>query len=179
MSAIGLEQLKCHRGFLVLHPLHVYTTFLLLQQNEITSGFFEPCLGTQNELCKTKSSEAICAVVTNSQREETLRAIRIVSLLRNLTNCCKTELWVKDGVLGPNTNKKGDRVDLLTVVPAIAIPTIPTRCRLASIMLWISTRQFYSKQNRKIFTPRKTAQLCQLFSLSSRRTQKGLLHSLP
>lgn len=128
---------------------------------------------------KTKSSEAICAVVTNSQREETLRAIRIVSLLRNLTNCCKTELWVKDGVLGPNPNKKGDRVDLLTVVPAIAIPTIPTRCRLASITLWISTRQFYSKQNRKIFTPRKTAQLCQLFSLSSRRTQKGLLHSLP
>lgn len=52
MSAIGLEQLKCHRGFLVLHPLHVYTTFLLLQQNEITTGFFEPCLGTQNELVK-------------------------------------------------------------------------------------------------------------------------------
>lgn len=38
---------------------------------------------------------------------------------------------------------ESENMDLLTVMPAIAIPTIPTKCRLASITFWISTRQFY------------------------------------
>jgi len=131
-------------GLLLFSLVHVHPALLLLQQNKITIRYFGPCLRTQTG--KTKSGKSACADVGNCQREDTLKVVRIAAPLRNLTSCCKSTFH-KALSKGKDTGLKyrfeSESMDLLTVMPAIAIPTIPTKCRLASITFWISTRQFY------------------------------------
>lgn len=91
--------------------------------------YFGPCLRTQNELVKQSPSSA-CTDGGNSQGEDTLETIRIEESHHLLQNTFHKALNK-----GQSTGLKErfENMDLLTVMLATAIPTIPTKCRLVSI----------------------------------------------
>lgn len=88
---------------------------------------------------KAQSHSSACTDGDSSQGEDTLEVIRIEESHQLLWNTFHKALSKGQGT---GHKERLKNMDLLTVMLAIAIPTIPTKCRWVSITFWISTRQF-------------------------------------